>query len=103
MEINPGNDRTNFPFHYDPDAALRAAGLDAVADALVLGWGVEYAGPFNQPPSLVSDADVTVAPGTPVTLHLSHRGSSPPRRVCGGGEGVASPGSPGALPAPWIG
>ncbi|MBJ74483.1 MAG: hypothetical protein CMN31_24660 [Sandaracinus sp.] len=71
MEINPGNDRTNFPFHYDPDAALRAAGLDAVADALVLGWGVEYAGPFNQPPSLVSDADVTVAPGTPVTLTAS--------------------------------
>lgn len=39
IEINAGNDTTNFPFHYDVRAVLRAAGLDDVASALVLGWG----------------------------------------------------------------
>ncbi len=68
MEINPGNDTTNFPFHYDPGAILRAAGHGDVADALVLGWGSTHAGPVDASPVLVPSASQTVAAGTPVTV-----------------------------------
>jgi hypothetical protein len=68
IEINPGNDTTNFPFHYDPAAILRAAGHADVADALVLGWGRAYAGPVDAPPTLTLSSDQAVRAGTPVTV-----------------------------------
>lgn len=68
IEINPGNDTTNFPFHYDVDGILRAAGLGAAADELVMGWGSSYAGPPSAPPELTVSADQVVANGAMVTV-----------------------------------
>jgi hypothetical protein len=68
IELNPGNDTVNFPFAYDPRAPLRAAGLTAVADALVLGWGGSFAGAPDESPVITTSSDLVVAPGTPVTV-----------------------------------
>src|SRR5690606_5122075 len=68
IEIEPGNDTSVRPFALDPDAALRAAGLGELADALVLGWTDAYAGPADAPPELAVPADRTVASGARVTL-----------------------------------
>jgi hypothetical protein len=71
VEINVGNDTTNTPFTYDARALLRAAGHDAVADALVLGWGDTYAGPLDSAPIMTVPHDRTVVGGTLVTLEAT--------------------------------
>jgi hypothetical protein len=71
IEINAGNDTTNFPFHYDVRAVLRAAGLEDVANALVLGWGGTYAGPVSSPPSVTVSADAVVSNGSMVTVNAT--------------------------------
>lgn len=68
IEVNPGNDTTNFPFHYDVDTVLRNEGYTDVADNLTMGWGQTYAGPANTAPSLMLGGATTVAAGTPVTV-----------------------------------
>lgn len=68
LQFNFGGDTTNRPFHHDPDAVLRAAGLAAVADALTLGWSGTAARPVNARPSLTVSPDVTVALGATVVL-----------------------------------
>lgn len=72
--VNPGNDTTNFPFHYDPDALLRAAmnpTYTEVADALVMGWGRTYAGPVDAPPTVTASADMTITLGDTVNVSAS--------------------------------
>jgi PKD repeat protein len=64
--INPGNDTTNFPFHYDPVAALNAASLDG--SALVAGWGQTRAAPLDAAPNLSVSPPQTIALGSPFTL-----------------------------------
>ena len=71
MEVNPGNDTTNFPFFYDVDGLLRAAGHTTVADELVMGWGGTYAGPADDSPVVTTSADVTVTLGDSVTVTAS--------------------------------
>lgn len=74
VAVNPGNDTTNFPFHYDPEALLRAAMIPAyteVADALVMGWGRTYAGPVDAPPTITASADITITLGDTVNLAAS--------------------------------
>ena len=74
VEINPGNDTTNFPFHYDPEALLRAAMTPAytgVANALVMGWGRTYAGPVDSPPVITASADRTITLGETVNVTAS--------------------------------
>ncbi len=71
IEINPGNDTTNFPFHYDADAILRAASLTDEADALVMGWGSTYAGPVDDAPELTVSASQSVANGASVMVTAS--------------------------------
>jgi hypothetical protein len=71
IEINPGNDTTTFPFHYDADALLRAAGLGDTADALVMGWGSTYAGPADAPPVITVSASQSVGNGDTVMVTAS--------------------------------
>lgn len=71
VEINPGHDTTNFPFFYDPEALLRAAGMGEVADALVLGWGGTRRRAPDDAPVLSPSADLTVSAGTPVTVSVA--------------------------------
>ena len=71
IEINPGNDTTTFPFHYDPDALLRAAGFGDTADELIMGWGSTYAGPPDAAPVLTVSADQAVGSGAMVTVTAS--------------------------------
>lgn len=71
IEINPGNDTTNFPFHYDPVAVLRSEGIPAlaeVADHLVLGWGSTYAASPSLRPTVTVSAAQTVSNGASVTV-----------------------------------
>lgn len=68
IEINPGNDTTNFPFHYDVDAILRAASLTDEADELVLGWGSTYAAPLDDAPTLTVSANQSVTNGASATV-----------------------------------
>ncbi|MCA9576737.1 MAG: hypothetical protein KC668_14935 [Myxococcales bacterium] len=71
VEINPGNDTTNFPFAYDPDALLRAAGFSDTADALVMGWGSAYAGPVDDAPALSVSLAQSASNGATVTVTAS--------------------------------
>jgi PKD repeat protein len=64
--INPGNDTTNFPFHYNVVTLLNRAGL--AGSALVRGWGQTQARPANDAPIISTSADRTVPVGTPVTV-----------------------------------
>ena len=65
---NFGGDHVNFPFTYDAEAVLRAAGYEDVANALMLGFGYSYAGTFQEPPTLSMPDDRTVSLGASVTL-----------------------------------
>ncbi|MEM9190374.1 MAG: hypothetical protein AAGF12_14410 [Myxococcota bacterium] len=64
--MNPGNDTTNFPFHYDPVALLNAASL--AGSALTLGWGQTRALPANAPPVIMPSAPTSIALGASVTV-----------------------------------
>jgi hypothetical protein len=59
--INPGNDLSNFPFHYDIRALLNRAGLDG--NTVVLGWGVSNAGTPDVAP-VITRKSLTPASGT---------------------------------------
>lgn len=69
--FNFGVDTQNEPFAYDVDALLRAAGLEEVASALVLGWTGTRARPPNARPTLSVPGDMSVTLGTTVTLVAS--------------------------------
>lgn len=72
LEVNFGNDTTNFPFSLNPAAVLTAAGHASVAADLVLGWGGTYAGPADTPPTItVPSSTVTVTLGSTVNLSAS--------------------------------
>ena len=68
FKANFGNDLTNAPFHFDPAAILRGAGLASTADVLVFGFGGSTRRPVNNRPGLTVSADRTVAAGTTITL-----------------------------------
>ena len=68
LAANFGNDVTNVPYAYDPEAVLRADGLIDVADALVPGFGGVARPPLNVRPTITVSADQTVPVGTEVTV-----------------------------------
>lgn len=71
IEINAGNDTTNFPFHYDVDAILRAEGLADEADELVMGWGSTYAALLDDVPTVTVSANQSVGNGASATVTAS--------------------------------
>lgn len=76
LEVNFGNDTTNFPFSLDPAAILTAAGHGGVATALVLGWNGTYAGPADTAPTVTaSPSSLSVPLGS--TANLSATATDP--------------------------
>ena len=69
VEINPGNDTTNFPFHYDVRSILRDADLLVLAEEMVLGWGASSPPRSPDVPPVVSTSPASEVPsGTRVEL-----------------------------------
>ena len=68
VEINPGNDTTNFPFHYDVRRILREAGMHVLADEVVLGWGASVARSPDVPPVVTTSPGGEVRSGDRITL-----------------------------------